>query len=66
MLEVEDVAGALAWLGERGIRRVALFGTSMGGMAAIASVAVLGDGTLPAADVEPDAAAGDRRRPATA
>ena len=50
MLEVEDVAGALAWLGERGIRRVALFGTSMGGMAAIASVAILGDGSLRAAD----------------
>ena len=29
--EVEDVAGALAWLGERGITRVALVGTSMGG-----------------------------------
>jgi len=57
MLEVEDVAGALAWLAERGIRRVALFGTSMGGMAAITSVAVLGDGTLAAADAEPDAAA---------
>ena len=42
MLEVEDVAGALAWLGERGIARVALFGTSMGGMAAITSVAILG------------------------
>ena len=54
MLEVEDVAGALAWLGERGIRRVALFGTSMGGMAAIASVAILGDGSLPAADAGPD------------
>ena len=54
MLEVEDIAGALAWLGERGIRRVALFGTSMGGMAAIAAVAVLGDGTLAAADATPD------------
>ena len=54
MLEVEDVAGALAWLGERGINRVALFGTSMGGMAAITSVAVLGDGTLSAADSQPD------------
>lgn len=42
--EVEDVAGALAWLGERGIRRVALFGTSMGGISAIASAVVLGDG----------------------
>jgi pimeloyl-ACP methyl ester carboxylesterase len=53
MLEVEDIAGALAWLGERGITRVALLGTSMGGMAAIASVAVLGDGSLPAADIDP-------------
>ena len=63
MLEVEDVAGALAWLGERGIRRVALFGTSMGGMAAIAAVAVLGDGSLTAADAEPDPDARRRRRP---
>jgi pimeloyl-ACP methyl ester carboxylesterase len=55
MLEVEDVAGALAWLGERGIRRVAFFGTSMGGMAAITSVAVLGDGRLAGADAQPDA-----------
>ena len=54
LLEVEDVAGALAWLGERGIRRVALFGTSMGGMTAIAAVAILGDGTLAAADAVPD------------
>ena len=53
MLEVEDVAGALAWLGERGITRVALVGTSMGGMAAIAAVAVLGDGSLVAADIDP-------------
>jgi hypothetical protein len=53
MLETEDVAGALAWLGERGITRVALFGTSMGGMTAITSVAVLGDGTLAAADIDP-------------
>jgi fermentation-respiration switch protein FrsA (DUF1100 family) len=53
MLETEDVAGALAWLGERGITRVALFGTSMGGMAAITSVAVLGDGRLAAADSDP-------------
>ena len=44
--EVEDVAGALAWLGERGIRRVALVGSSMGGITAIAAVAVLGDGRL--------------------
>jgi pimeloyl-ACP methyl ester carboxylesterase len=53
MLEVEDVAGALAWLGERGITRVAMFGTSMGGMAALAAVAVLGDGSLAAADAAP-------------
>jgi pimeloyl-ACP methyl ester carboxylesterase len=53
MLEVEDVAGALVWLGERGITRLALVGMSMGGMAAIASVAVLGDGSLVAADVDP-------------
>jgi fermentation-respiration switch protein FrsA (DUF1100 family) len=53
MLETEDVAGALAWLGERGITRVGLFGTSMGGMAAITSVAVLGDGRLTAADTDP-------------
>lgn len=53
LLEVEDIAGALAWLGERGIRRVALFGTSMGGISAIAAVAVLGDGSLAAADVDP-------------
>ena len=46
LLEVEDVAGALAWLGERGITRVALVGTSMGGITAIAAVAVLGDGSL--------------------
>jgi len=53
--EVEDVAGALAWLGERGIRRVALVGSSMGGITAIASVAILGDGALLAADANPDA-----------
>jgi pimeloyl-ACP methyl ester carboxylesterase len=52
MLEVEDVAGALAWLGDRGIARVALFGTSMGGIAAIAAVAILGDGSLTAADAD--------------
>lgn len=52
MLEVEDVAGALAWLGERGIARVALMGTSMGGMAAITAVAILGDGSLAAADLD--------------
>jgi pimeloyl-ACP methyl ester carboxylesterase len=55
MLEVEDVAGALAWLGERGITRVALMGTSMGGMTALAAVAVLGDGSLVAADADPAA-----------
>ena len=59
MLEVEDVAGALAWLGERGVHRVALFGTSMGAMAAIAAVAILGDGSLAAADAEPDATRAD-------
>lgn len=66
MLEVEDIAGALAWLGERGITRVAMLGTSMGGMAAIASVAVLGDGSLAAADVDPSPtrAAVDAPRPA--
>jgi fermentation-respiration switch protein FrsA (DUF1100 family) len=53
LLETEDVAGALAWLGERGISRVALMGTSMGGMAAITAVAVLGDGSLDGADVDP-------------
>lgn len=53
-LEVEDIAGALAWLGERGITAVALVGTSMGGIAAIAAVAVLGDGSLAAADMVPD------------
>ena len=58
MDEVEDVAGALAWLGERGVERVALIGTSMGGMTAIASVGVLGDGSLAAADMELDAPAG--------
>jgi fermentation-respiration switch protein FrsA (DUF1100 family) len=52
MLEVEDVAGALAWLGERGITRVAIFGTSMGGMTAIGAVAILGDGSLPAVDAD--------------
>lgn len=55
--EVEDVAGALAWLGERGIERVALVGMSMGGITAIASVAVLGDGSLVGTDVNPAAPA---------
>ncbi len=55
LLEVEDIAGALAWLGERGVTRVALMGTSMGGIAAIAAVAVLGDGRLAGADIDPAA-----------
>jgi pimeloyl-ACP methyl ester carboxylesterase len=53
--EIEDVAGALAWLGERGIGRVALMGMSMGGMTAITSVAVLGDGSIVGTDIDPDA-----------
>ncbi len=56
-LEIEDVAGALAWLGERGVRRVALVGSSMGGVTALGAVAVLGDGQLVAADADPDAPA---------
>lgn len=56
--EVEDVAGALTWLGEHGVRRVAMFGTSMGGVTAIASVVVLGDGSLESADLDPHAPAG--------
>ena len=55
--EIDDVAGALAWLGERGIRRVALVGSSMGGAIAIASLVVLGDGTLAQADLDPTAPA---------
>ena len=55
--EVEDVAGALDWLGERGIRRVALVGRSMGGTVAIASIVVLGDGSLTQADLDPAAPA---------
>lgn len=58
LLETEDIAGALAWLGERGITRVAMVGTSMGGIAAIAAVAVLGDGALVAADGDPTAPRG--------
>lgn len=61
--EVEDVAGALAWLGERGITRVAMLGTSMGGVTALASIVVLGDGSLAAADVDPDAPANDASAP---
>lgn len=55
--EVEDVGGALDWLGDRGIDRVALVGMSMGGATAIAAVAILGDGTLPGADADPAAPA---------
>ena len=61
--EIEDVAGALAWFGERGIRRIAIFGTSMGGITALAATVVLGDGTLPAADAEPDAPAAPTEAP---
>jgi pimeloyl-ACP methyl ester carboxylesterase len=53
--EVDDVGGALAWLGERGIRRVVLAGTSMGGIVAIAATVVLGDGGLAGVDAEADA-----------
>jgi pimeloyl-ACP methyl ester carboxylesterase len=53
--EVDDVGGALGWLGERGVRRVCLFGTSMGGITALASTVVLGDGSLAAADSDADA-----------
>ena len=63
VLEIEDVAGALAWLGERGITRVALVGSSMGGITAIGAVAVLGDGRLAAADKDPDAPASDVEAP---
>lgn len=63
MHEIEDVAGALAWLGERGITRVALVGLSMGGITAIASVAVLGDGRLESADRELDAPAAPNDAP---
>ncbi|MEX1173628.1 MAG: alpha/beta hydrolase [Chloroflexota bacterium] len=63
LLEVEDVAGALGWLGERGVTRVALVGTSMGGIVAIASVAVLGDGSLAGADADPDAPLDPRPAP---
>ena len=61
--EVEDVAGALGWLGARGVTRVALVGTSMGGITAIASVVVLGDGSLAAADADGPATAADLREP---
>ena len=59
LLEVEDVAGALALLGERGVRRVALVGSSMGGITAIAAVVVLGDGRLSSADADAAAPAAD-------
>ena len=62
LLEVEDVAGALAFLGERGVRRVALVGSSMGGITALAAVAVLGDGRLASADADPAAPAAPRGR----
>ncbi len=62
-LEVEDVAGALAFLGERGVRRVAMVGSSMGGITAIAAVAVLGDGRLASADADPSAPAADVEPP---
>ena len=52
--EVDDVGGALRWLGERGVRRVAIVGSSMGAVVALAAVAVLGDGSLAAADAESD------------
>ncbi len=45
----------LAWLGERGITQVALVGTSMGGISAIAAVVVLGDGSLAGSDIDPAA-----------
>jgi pimeloyl-ACP methyl ester carboxylesterase len=61
--EIEDVAGALALLGERGIRRVAIAGSSMGGVVAIASVVVLGDGSLVQADLDPTAPAADVAAP---
>ena len=63
LAEIEDVAGALAWLGERGIRRVALVGSSMGGVVAIAAVGVLGDGSLPQADLDPEAPAAATEAP---
>ncbi len=64
MFEVEDVAGALAWLGERGVRRVAIVGTSLGALVALAAVAILGDGSLVAADADPAAPAEPAAAPA--
>jgi pimeloyl-ACP methyl ester carboxylesterase len=61
--EIDDVAGALTWLGERGIRRVALAGSSMGGVVAIAATVVLGDGSLVQADLDPMAPAADVEPP---
>ena len=63
--EVEDVAGALVWLGERGVERVALVGMSMGGITAIAAVAVLGEGSFAGTDVDiaPPAHVAAPRRP---
>ncbi|HET7031213.1 MAG TPA: alpha/beta fold hydrolase [Candidatus Limnocylindrales bacterium] len=61
--EIEDVAGALDWLGERGIRRVVLVGSSMGGTVAIAAIVVLGDGTLRQADLDPAAPAASVEAP---
>ncbi|MEA2518983.1 MAG: uncharacterized protein QOF49_1063 [Chloroflexota bacterium] len=61
--EIEDVAGALAWLGERGIQRVVLAGSSMGGIVAIAAVVVLGDGSLVQADLDPTAPAASVETP---
>jgi pimeloyl-ACP methyl ester carboxylesterase len=55
--EIEDVAGALSWLADRGIRRVALVGSSMGGAVAMAAAVILGDGTLVQADLDPTAPA---------
>ncbi len=55
LLETEDIAGALAWLGDRGVTRAALVGTSMGGISAIVAVVTLGDGSLTGADVDPAA-----------
>jgi pimeloyl-ACP methyl ester carboxylesterase len=63
VLEIEDVAGAITWLGERGVTRVALVGSSMGGVTALAAVAVLGDGRLAAADADPDAPAASIEAP---
>jgi len=63
LLEVEDVAGALAWLGVRGIRRVALVGSSMGGITALAALGVLGDGRLTAADADAAAPAAQVEAP---